>query len=155
MKEAFYQMYKASRDLVEELRHRNLSPIHRDFVEQTEINCRRYDNANPDFYERWKKETFTPDETLLFRFHRGSLEDSMETCVEIKDLEHLINLIEKSWDIKMSEISIKPYGKDERIGWDTQIVSIKVCAGKNCVTYPVGFLNKPLSIPTGEVHEVS
>lgn len=94
-------------------------------------------------------------EKLLFRFHRGSLDDSMDTQIEIKDLQHLIALIEESWAVKMSRISITPYVPDDRIGWDTQIVSITICADKNCVTYPVGFLNKPLSIPTGEVHEVS
>lgn len=80
---------------------------------------------------------------LLFRFHRGSLADSMDTVVEIKDLEHLVNLIEESWAVQIDALKIEQYMKDDRIDWDTQIVSIRVCADGNCVTYPVGFLNQP------------
>ena len=56
MKESFYQIYKAARDMVEELRHKDLDPICQEFVDSNEVNCKRYDKSNPDFYTRWKKE---------------------------------------------------------------------------------------------------
>lgn len=92
-------------------------------------------------------------DTVLFRFHRGSLDDSMKTVVEIDTWEQLEELIEESWQVKISAMEIKPYIYDDRIDWETQIVTIKVCADETCVTYPVGFLNKPLPLNNKESSE--
>ena len=58
MNEAFYKMYKAGRDMVEEFRHKDLNPICREFVDTQELIANRYDKSNPDMYNRWRKEFF-------------------------------------------------------------------------------------------------
>ena len=84
---------------------------------------------------------------FLFRFHRGSLEDSMNTVREIASYNHLLKIINddwKSWGVELEKIDIKPYVYDERIGWDTHIVlATEKESGK---TYPIGFLNQKLEI---------
>ena len=54
----------------------------------------------------------------LFREHRGMLEDSMKTCIEIKDSKHLY----KIFSYINCEIIQEPYCYDERIKWDTYII---------------------------------
>ncbi len=56
MMESFYGMYKAAREMVENLRHKDLDPINREFVDTQELICKQYDRRNIDMYERWKKE---------------------------------------------------------------------------------------------------
>lgn len=98
----------------------------------------------------------------IFRFHRGSLEDSMKTCFIVKDKKELYEKIcrfnkltnkERSTEdlICISEnipseesLSVKNYIYDERIGWHTQIVIVK----NRCVTidpYMIGFLSEPFN----------
>ena len=69
---------------------------------------------------------------MKIREHRGLLSDSMETVREIEpNKEGIFNCIKesfKNWptmsDIKENEIHIDRYGYDDRIGWDTYIVTI-------------------------------
>jgi hypothetical protein len=75
---------------------------------------------------------------LLFRFHRGGLEESMQTVIEIKSFEQLLITIIDGWDINPTKVEIKPYIYDERIHWDTHFVIIHV--GES--NYPVGYLNR-------------
>jgi hypothetical protein len=98
----------------------------------------------------------------LFRFHRGTLSESLKTTFHATDKQDLFNKIksfnkitnkpktpEDSMCITSSicspeSISIKPYVFDDRIGWDTQIVLVK----NECVTkdpYVIGFLSEPFS----------
>lgn len=72
----------------------------------------------------------------LFRFHRGSLEESMATCREVNGLFDLVEILTAS-GIGPGKIEIKPYGRDDRIGWDTHMVTVDGNA--------VGFTNGPLS----------
>ncbi len=80
-----------------------------------------------------------------FRHHRGSLEDSMKTCVIVNNREDLAIELSKPDDFLFSIITpdqliIKPYCFDSRIGWNTQIVLVK----PKCITqdiFPVGFLS--------------
>ncbi len=60
--EEFYQMYKASRDMVEQFRHKDVCSELRDFVDTQEIICKRYDKSKPECYERWKKERNNEEE---------------------------------------------------------------------------------------------
>lgn len=60
-----------------------------------------------------------------FRWHRGSLIDSMNTVVEIADVSELTALIEREWSISgVPSISIEHYTYDARIGWDTYLVRV-------------------------------
>lgn len=85
-------------------------------------------------YERLKGVT-------LYREHRGSLDDSMQTVIEVKSKAELREHILKvdDWASKAGKLTIKKYGTkpfDERIGWDTYIVMWN--------TTVMGFTNGPL-----------
>ncbi len=66
-------------------------------------------------------------EVTLYREHRGSLDDSMQTVIEIKSKAELREHILKvgDWAPLAGKLTIEKYGTkslDERIGWDTHIV---------------------------------
>lgn len=96
----------------------------------------------------------------LFRFHRGSLEDSLKTTFRVEDKKDLFDKLNnfntllgrprQDEDLisampciaRPEDILVKEYIFDNRIGWDTQIVLIK----HQCVTrdpYIIGFLSEP------------
>lgn len=68
---------------------------------------------------------------MKFREHRGDLAESMETVVELPDhaalLEHIRKLAEP-WptfpSVTAETVHIEPCGRDERIGWNTHIVTL-------------------------------
>lgn len=60
IREAFYQFYKSQRDLIAEHSHiKIVNPLIRNLLEDMKVNCNRYDRANSDMLERWKKENAT------------------------------------------------------------------------------------------------
>jgi len=65
-----------------------------------------------------------------YRKHRGSLSDSMKTVQEFDTRSGLVEYLQNDIDKLMPgeyncrEITIKPYGFDRRIGWDTHIVCL-------------------------------
>jgi len=65
---------------------------------------------------------------MLFREHRGSLEDSMKTVTNVESLKD----IEKICNFK-GEYKIKYYCFDDRINWNTYIVT--------CDDKVIGFTN--------------
>lgn len=86
---------------------------------------------------------------MKFREHRGSLADAMLTEVTLPDraalLEHCRKIIPDALladTINDSDMTVSKYGRDERIGWDTHIVSI---AGYGVV----GFTDGPVEEPQG------
>lgn len=88
---------------------------------------------------------------MKIRMHRGALADSMETVQEIEaTLPAVVAVIEArlgmTFDPRLIEVS--PYGGvDERIGWDTHIVTIR--------GYGVfGFTDGPLSAAAETPEEV-
>ena len=68
---------------------------------------------------------------MKFREHRGGLDESMATLVEVPDraalLEYLRKLAEP-WPtfppISSETVHIEPYIWDSRIGWNTHIVTL-------------------------------
>lgn len=63
------------------------------------------------------------------REHRGTLSQSMETVIEFEGREELYKIIKEelgrySMNIWPEMIEVKPYGYDERIEWDTYIVTV-------------------------------
>ncbi len=66
---------------------------------------------------------------MKFREHRGMLDDSMKTVVEVADREALVSLLQSRLrdgvTFKDEDLKIEPYVYDKRIGWDTYIVTIK------------------------------
>ncbi len=73
---------------------------------------------------------------MKFRFHRGALDDSMETMIEVAPIDGsvragLLAAIRKEYaalgpDFADGQLRVAPYfGDDDRIGWkDVHIVSI-------------------------------
>jgi hypothetical protein len=62
---------------------------------------------------------------MRYRHHRGGLDESLETTVEVNTLEELIAHINKDWEVwgkVVAEIKFDHVGMDERIGWDTYYV---------------------------------
>ena len=60
---------------------------------------------------------------ILFREHRGLLEDSMKTCREVSDLSNLTDVVNDLYG--QGEVTVQSYVYDNRIGWDTQMVCLK------------------------------
>lgn len=83
------------------------------------------------------------DKPLLFRFHRGGLDEAMQTVIEVESLIQLKSYIKKDLEkgyLFLKDIKIEPYVFDHRIGWDTHIV---IGSFHNDVSdFPVGFLNR-------------
>lgn len=77
---------------------------------------------------------------VKFRHHRGNLFDSMETEEEIETLEECKSILEFAWKIPIQEVKQEYYCYDERIDWDTWIITIKV----NDKIYVAGFSNGKL-----------
>lgn len=67
---------------------------------------------------------------MKVREHRGSLADSMRTVREVAGREELFKLIRETLApfgelVEPEQIKIEPYGRDERIGWDTYLISVQ------------------------------
>ena len=65
-----------------------------------------------------------------FRFHKGSLSDSMETIVKVSTHSELCELLRinlDTWGYKFKDEDIKVEHKmyDERIDWDTYYVTLE------------------------------
>ena len=65
---------------------------------------------------------------MKFREHRGHLYDSMQTLVEVADRKALVEHINKLYQgyppVTEETLRIEPYGRDDRINWDTYIVTL-------------------------------
>jgi hypothetical protein len=64
------------------------------------------------------------------REHRGSLDESLATVRSVADRAELVALIHYTLepfgqDVKADDIFVTPYGRDERIGWDTHLITIR------------------------------
>ena len=67
---------------------------------------------------------------MKFRLHRGGLDESLATTTEVESRDDLIAFLKKDlglFGIAVSEENFRVayYGYDERIGWDTYIVTIE------------------------------
>lgn len=67
---------------------------------------------------------------MKIRQHRGSLSDSMETAEDIAPTIEAIKayFIKNSdpifYSLYQGDIEVKPYGFDERINWNTHIITV-------------------------------
>ena len=80
---------------------------------------------------------------IKYRMHRGGLSESMETVTEVSSMKELICVVEKQFDAKVVDLNIEFYGHDDRINWDSHIVTAKFDKegyGRHSY-YPVGFTN--------------
>jgi hypothetical protein len=80
---------------------------------------------------------------MLFRDHKGALADSMATVYYVRDRQHFIEIMRdrlSPWqrEVPDEDITIEPYGFDDRIAWDSHIVTL---SGYGVL----GFTNGPLA----------
>lgn len=71
---------------------------------------------------------------MRFRFHRGSLDESMKTQTIVNSIEELVIKIEEShnlFTLKVKYIRFEFCKFDERIGWNTYYVIAKYEEQKN------------------------
>jgi hypothetical protein len=91
----------------------------------------------------------------LFRFHRGSLKESLQTTIIVKTFNDMVKAIVTSLELSDyiakakwgASFSVKPYPSegnnfDERIGWFTHIVTANMYEQNKM--HPIGFLSEPL-----------
>ena len=88
----------------------------------------------------------------LFRFHRGSLSESLKTTIVVKTFNDIVKAIvfsdlvtNQTWGAKFE---IEPYPSkdnnfDEKIGWYTHIVKTNIFEEDKM--HPVGFLSEDLA----------
>lgn len=68
---------------------------------------------------------------MKFREHRGGLDESMATCIEVADRDALVSHIRRQlsqyhYGFEPYLLKVTPYGSDKRIGWlDQHIVTIE------------------------------
>jgi hypothetical protein len=72
---------------------------------------------------------------MKYRPHRGSLQDAMAECV---DLDGTLVTLAAHIGVEPNRITVKPYGYDDRIEWDTHIVDVD--------GYAEGFTDGPILI---------
>lgn len=75
---------------------------------------------------------------ILFRQHRQLLEDSIATVREIKDFAELEALVHENYE-STGIVDVKWYAGDDRINWDTYLVTLEGCA--------VGYTNQAFKQP--------
>lgn len=67
------------------------------------------------------------------REHRGGLAESMATVRTVADRAELLKVVRESFavfsvsgiHVEPDMLIVEPYAKDERIGWDTYLISVK------------------------------
>lgn len=99
---------------------------------------------NPEAMERTAVKADPYTGPLLFRHHRGALEDSMKTVVEVKSLDELTKLVAEAYELfdkSKDTINVEFYGYDDRIGWNTHMVSI---IDRNGKVHPIGWTSGEL-----------
>lgn len=80
----------------------------------------------------------------LFRPHRSTLAQAMKECEPCTNRAELEAILARG-DFPMELISVEPYGRDERIGWDTYIVKAQLNGKPQSVPCVAGFVNGPLT----------
>lgn len=58
---------------------------------------------------------------MKFRYHRGSLAESLKTTVEI---EQTIAALANHLGVRPESITVRHYGLDERCGWNVHLVMV-------------------------------
>ena len=71
---------------------------------------------------------------IKYRPHCGGLDEAMERVVNISSIEELITHIDPFFGATPENVTIEPYGWDERIDWDTHLV----CVDNNAIGYTDG-----------------
>ena len=66
---------------------------------------------------------------MRFREHRGMLDESMATTIEVADRAALVEIIRarlavNDFFVTDDMVQSKPYGHDKRIGWDQHLVTV-------------------------------
>ena len=76
-----------------------------------------------------------------WRPHRGTLDDAMAEKRTFADFGEMVAFLNEDWGqygVTVSDVTAKPYCFDERISWDTWIVTGAISNGEHPV---LGFTN--------------
>lgn len=71
---------------------------------------------------------------MKYRDHKGGFAESLETVIEINSFQELLahlNKFYKPFGKEAEEIKFTHVGKDERIGWDTYYVLLRLMGEEN------------------------
>lgn len=71
-----------------------------------------------------------------------TLAESMEHVREVKDWAELMAFLKAQWlptEVTDDNVTIEPYGRDDRIGWDTHLL----CIDGRAALFTDGPLEKP------------
>lgn len=63
----------------------------------------------------------------LVREHRGGLSESMATAQAVRDKAELVEIIRRGHygaAVQPDQVHIEPYGYDDRINWDTYLITV-------------------------------
>lgn len=66
---------------------------------------------------------------MKYRDHRGGLDESMATQIEVNNIDELKDHLNKTWNglgTTVEEIKFEYYGYDSRINWNTHLVSVRL-----------------------------
>lgn len=83
----------------------------------------------------------------LYRPQRGTLKEAMKEVVEVANLDELKAHLKKEWNMNVEDVKIEYYTYDERIKWDTYLVTVDFLTWRRRgkpVWVPVGFINEKL-----------
>lgn len=66
---------------------------------------------------------------MKVREHRGLLTESMATLREVKNRQELLDIVRKQLapfgvEVEPKQLHVEPYMYDDRIGWETHIITI-------------------------------
>ena len=78
----------------------------------------------------------------LFREHRGSLEDSLQTMVEVETLKDIQVIISDKFFHPVLDLKSEYYTYDGRISWDTYIITGEVEGTRIVVGFTKGEVEK-------------
>jgi len=121
------------------------------------LNSSDYPKWDTGEFKQCENDIFLIDKqnkSIKFRFHRGSLALSMETTIEVySKIELFCKIFQEhskigECDYRFEDMTIDPYGRDYRIGWDTYMV----CINGNAVGFADGnFKEEPIFKMEGEM----
>lgn len=82
-------------------------------------------------YEQEKEKASIPSKKMRFRFHKGTLEESLKTVTEVSSLEELKKIISEyhTFTEDIPDVESLRFDKhvfDSRIGWNTYYVVVKL-----------------------------
>ncbi len=78
----------------------------------------------------------------LFREHKGSLEDSLQTIVEVENLKDIQRIVNDKYFHPVLDLKTEYYTYDKRIDWDTYIITAMLEETRIVIGFTKGDIEK-------------